>query len=185
MNHIIEPTELQNQLERGTRYQLIDVRSATEFEEGHVPGAINIPMEQVESRLDDLTKRDPVVMICQSGRRAGITCEMLSENHDNVVLLNGGTMAWKASGLPVVESVSRRLPLQRQVFLIAGPLVLLGAVLGYFLNPAWLTLSAFVGTGLTVAGATGFCGMAILLAAMPWNKVKPNKTSSTKATQKI
>jgi rhodanese-related sulfurtransferase len=49
--------------------QLVDVRSATEFRAGHIPGAINIPMDEVESRLLDLDANRPIVLICQSGQR--------------------------------------------------------------------------------------------------------------------
>ena len=58
----------------------------------------------------------------------------------------------------------------RQVQIAAGSLVLLGVLLGAFVAPAFYALSGFVGAGLLFAGASGFCGMARLLAAMPWNR---------------
>lgn len=58
----------------------------------------------------------------------------------------------------------------RQVQITTGLLILTGVVLGWFVNPAFYALSAFVGAGLTFAGATGWCGMAMLLKAMPWNR---------------
>jgi hypothetical protein len=54
---------------------------------------------------------------------------------------------------------------------VAGSLVLLGVILSQTVAPGWIWLSGFVGAGLTFAGISGFCGMARLLAAMPWNKV--------------
>ena len=54
---------------------------------------------------------------------------------------------------------------------IAGSLILLGLILSNTVAPAWILLTWFVGSGLTFAGITGFCGMARLLAVMPWNKV--------------
>jgi hypothetical protein len=62
------------------------------------------------------------------------------------------------------------IPLERQVLVAAGLLVLIGVLLGAFVHPGFYGVSAFVGAGLTVAGLTGFCGMALLLARMPWNK---------------
>jgi rhodanese-related sulfurtransferase len=50
--------------------QLVDVRSASEFSAGHIPGAVNIPMDQIEGRLADLRPNVPVVLICQAGKRA-------------------------------------------------------------------------------------------------------------------
>jgi hypothetical protein len=52
----------------------------------------------------------------------------------------------------------------------AGSLILIGVGLGFTVNPAFFALAGLVGAGLTVAGATGFCGMARLLALAPWNR---------------
>jgi len=82
----------------------------------------------------------------------------------------GGIQAWKAAGLPVTEDKSQPLPLMRQVQIAAGGLILLGVVLGYGFSSGFFLLSALVGAGLTFAGITGFCGMARLLAVMPWNR---------------
>ncbi len=58
----------------------------------------------------------------------------------------------------------------RQVQIGAGGLTLIGVALGFLVHPGFFGLSAFVGAGLTLAGATGWCGMAMLLRAMPWNR---------------
>jgi hypothetical protein len=58
----------------------------------------------------------------------------------------------------------------RQVQIAAGSLVLLGLALAAFVSPAWAALSAFIGAGLLFAGISGWCGMARLLALMPWNR---------------
>lgn len=63
------------------------------------------------------------------------------------------------------------MPVMRQVQIAAGSLVVLGLALGWWVWPGFLGLSAFVGCGLIFAGATGWCGMARLLGAMPWNRV--------------
>uniref|UniRef100_UPI0037D9C1C1 DUF2892 domain-containing protein n=1 Tax=Vulcanococcus sp. TaxID=2856995 RepID=UPI0037D9C1C1 len=64
------------------------------------------------------------------------------------------------------------LPLMRQVQIAAGSLVLLGLILSHVAAPGWIALTWFVGAGLTFAGISGFCGMARLLALMPWNRVR-------------
>jgi predicted branched-subunit amino acid permease len=56
------------------------------------------------------------------------------------------------------------------VQIVAGSLVVAGAVLGALVHPGFHALSAFVGAGLAFAGATGFCGMARVLAQAPWNR---------------
>ena len=168
----LNAADLRQKLERGERYQLIDVRSPQEYAEGHVPGAMNLPMEQAEARLSDMHDHAPVVLICQSGRRAGMTCELLKNHRDDLLILEGGTQAWKDAGLPVVKTAATRLPLMRQVQLIAGLLILTGTLLSLFVHPGWIGLAIFVGAGLTVAGSTGFCGMAVILEKMPWNRAK-------------
>jgi rhodanese-related sulfurtransferase len=152
--------------------QLIDICSPTEYAAGHVPGAINIPMEQIESRIGDLSSRSPVVLICKSGQRAAATAELVEARRQNVLVLDGGTRAWGATGAPVVVSARTQWSLERQVRLGAGLLVLTGVVLSFVWDRTWIALSAFVGLGLTFAGLTDICGMAFLLAKMPWNKAR-------------
>jgi rhodanese-related sulfurtransferase len=158
-------------LEQHQPVQLVDVRSATEFKTGHVPGAINIPMDEVESRVADLSKTQPVILICQAGARAQIVANLLEGRREDVRVLQGGTTAWMAAGRPVVVGSKVRWSLERQVRLAAGILGLLGAVLAIALHPYWIGLSGFVGLGLTFAGLTDFCPMGLLLARAPWNRV--------------
>ena len=75
--------------------------------------------------------------------------------------------------MPLATDTTAPLEIMRQVQIAAGMLVLIGVVLGVFVAPAWLGLSAFVGAGLAFAGATGFCGMARLLMLAPWNRQAP------------
>ena len=149
--------------------QVVDVRSGSEFASGHIPGAVNIPMDQIEARLDDLWPGVPIILVCQSGKRARVTAGLLEPCQRQVSILEGGTSAWIQAGLPVVSSVKTRWSLERQVRLGAGLLVLTGAGLGLMVNVNWLFLSAFAGLGLTFAGLTDICPMAEVLAKMPWN----------------
>ena len=149
--------------------QLVDVRSASEFASGHIPGAVNIPMDQIEARLDDLRPGAPLVLVCQTGKRARMTAGLLEPCQRQIAVLEGGTNAWIQAGLPVVASVKNRWSLERQVRLGAGLLGLTGAVLAFTVNMNWLFLSAFVGLGLTFAGLTDICLMGEVLARMPWN----------------
>ena len=85
-------------------------------------------------------------------------------------ILEGGLDAWRKAGLPVALDRSQPIEIMRQVQIAAGSLVLLGVVLGAFVAPGFYPLSGFVGAGLLFAGVSGFCGMARLLAVMPWNR---------------
>ena len=167
MSPTIRVTELQHQLAGPA--QLIDVRSASEFASGHIPGAVNIPMDQIEARLDDLRPAGPIVLICQAGKRARMTAGLLEPCQRQISVLEGGTSAWISAGLPVVTSVKTRWSLERQVRLGAGLLVLAGSLLAFTVHVNWLFPSAFVGLGLSFAGLTDICPMAEILGRMPWN----------------
>jgi hypothetical protein len=125
-------------------------------------------MDQIESRLADLSS-SPIVLICQTGKRARMTANLLEPCQRQIAVLEGGTAAWIQAGLPSVTTVKTRWSLERQVRLGAGLFVLIGAALALTLNPRWLSLSAFFGLGLTFAGLTDVCPVAEILSKMPWN----------------
>ncbi|HVP44226.1 MAG TPA: rhodanese-like domain-containing protein [Terriglobales bacterium] len=162
-------SDLQKLCAGGSRPQIVDVRSAPEFCAGHIPGAVNIPLDQLESRLGDLAADALLVLVCQRGTRAAMAATLLNGCRRSTVL-EGGTSAWSDAGLPLVRSVKMRWALERQVRLIAGLLVLTGAVLALLVDPRCLLLSGIVGLGLTFAGLTDICLMASVLTRMPWNR---------------
>jgi hypothetical protein len=84
--------------------------------------------------------------------------------------VEGGTQAWIDAGLPVNRGQSRVLPLMRQVQIIVGFLSAVGGLLALTVNKLFAILPLVVGSGLLFAGLTGFCGLALLLAKMPWNR---------------
>lgn len=156
----------------GEGIQCVDVRSASEYASGHIPGAVNIPLEQIEARLADTDPGLPIVLICKSGMRARLAAGLLAPSRDEVSVLEGGTSAWAAAGLPLVVCTKTRWSLERQVRLAAGLIVLLGAVLAVVVSPYWVYLCGFLGLGLTFAGLTDFCPMGLLLARLPWNRAQ-------------
>lgn len=177
----LTPSQLAAMRERDEPIQIVDVRSPAEYASGHVPGAVNIPLEQVEARKADLDPRH-LVVVCKSGRRAGMACEFLTDHVPGASVLEGGTDAWAAEGRPVVRQTAARWSLDRQVRLAAGILVLTGVGLGFAVHPGWFGLAGFVGAGLTFAGLTDVCGMASLLGAMPWNRpcALPQRTEAAR-----
>jgi rhodanese-related sulfurtransferase len=162
---------------------LVDVRSGSEFASGHIPGAVNIPMDQIEARVDDLDRNLQIVLICQSGTRARMTAALLEPCQRHILVLGGGTKAWIQAGLPVVASVRTRWSLERQVRLGAGLLVLIGAILALTANLRWVYLCGFAGLGLTFAGLTDICAMGIILGKMPWNKLSQCRIAGPEAKQ--
>jgi rhodanese-related sulfurtransferase len=148
----------------------VDVRSATEYASGHVPGAVNIPLDEIENRTADLSSDRPIALICQMGQRARMAATLLEPCQLDVLAVEGGTKAWKDAELPIVASLKARWSLERQVRLAAGILVLAGSVLAALVTPYCLILTGFGGAGLTLAGLTDICPMAMLLSRLPWNR---------------
>jgi rhodanese-related sulfurtransferase len=166
----IQVQELAQRYQRGEPVELIDVRTPAEFEEIHVTFAKNVPLDRLDPQaLAGGRNGQPLYVICRSGSRSKQACEKLAAAGLNVVSVEGGTQAWEAAGLPVVRG-RKTISLERQVRIAAGALVLIGSVLALVVHPWWALLSAFVGAGLIFAGVTDRCGMAMLLARMPWNQ---------------
>jgi rhodanese-related sulfurtransferase len=165
----ISAPELAERLERRA-VSVIDVREPMEYVGGHIAGSLNVPLSRIGQA--DLP-RGPLVLVCQSGNRSSRALnQLLQQGHPAPLAdLEGGIPAWQEAGLPVRKLNNAPLPLMRQVQIAAGSLVLLGVILSQTVAPGWIWLSGFVGAGLTFAGISGFCGMARLLAAMPWNRV--------------
>jgi rhodanese-related sulfurtransferase len=149
---------------------VIDVREPMEYASGHIAGSLNVPLARIGQT--DLP-RGPLVLVCQSGKRSGQALALLQQqgHPEPVTDLEGGIPAWQQAGLPIHRPRNAPLPLMRQVQIVAGSLVLLGVILSQTVAPGWILLSGFVGAGLVFAGLSGFCGMARLLAVMPWNRV--------------
>jgi rhodanese-related sulfurtransferase len=177
----IAPVDLQALRLGGQPVELIDVRTPVEFREVHADLAHNVPLDSLDPAVLSQGRADagqPLYVICNSGGRSKQACEKLvAAGVANVVNVEGGTQAWTAAGLPVVRG-KKAIALERQVRIAAGSLVLLSVVLGWLVYPAWLALAAFVGAGLIFAGITDTCGMGMLLARMPWNRVKAESSSS-------
>ena len=169
MAETISVPALKADYDLAAQWRLIDVRSPSEYATGHIPGALNVPMEQVEKRRADLG-RAPIALVCKSGKRASMVAEFLNPCGMHVAVLEGGTDAWKAAGFPVVSNVRARWSLERQTRFGAGLLVLLGVVLSLTIDPRWIFLSGFVGLGLTFAGVTDICLMGMVLGRLPWNR---------------
>lgn len=171
----ITPAELNAKAARGEAFDLIDVRTPVEFREVHATPARNMPLDILDARalLDGREAGKPLYVICKSGNRARMACQkLLDAGGAAVVNVEGGTQAWAAAGLPVVRG-KKAVSLERQVRIAAGTLVLIGIGLGALVHPYWAGLSAFVGAGLVFAGVTDTCGMGMLIAKMPWNRVAP------------
>ncbi len=167
----LTPAEARRRRDAG-ELVIVDVRTEVEYASAHADGAEHVPLDRFDPHdvLRRFGSKAAIACICKSGMRGGKAAKLLVDaGAAGVVNVAGGTQAWEAAGLPV-ERQSRVIPIERQVLIGAGSLVTAGVLLAYFVHPAFVILSLFVGCGLMFAGITGFCGMALVLARMPWNK---------------
>ncbi len=158
-------------LERGEAV-LVDVREPAEFRAAHIRGALSLPLDKVHpGALPQLNGRRLVVQ-CQKGGRGARACDLLAAAAPALELYNldGGLEAWAAAGLPVVRGRHAHMPLDRQVQTIIGLGLIAASLAAALANPVYAWVPAFFGAGLLAAGLTGFCGLARLLALMPWNR---------------
>jgi phage shock protein E len=83
---------------------VLDVRTPEEYAAGHVPGAVNVPHDQLASRLAEVPKDKDVVVYCRTGRRSTLAADVLAANgYTRVSRLEGDMQAWTARGRPVEE----------------------------------------------------------------------------------
>ena len=170
----IAPHELHRRLSAGEEAELLDVRTPGEFDTAHVPGARLIPLDELDCAAF-LNRRvftdPPIYVLCQSGGRARKAIEKFcNAGFENCVLVEGGTQAWIDAGLPMNRGKSKAIPLMRQVQIAVGFISATGAALALTVNPWFALFPLATGCGLLFAGLTGFCGLALLLAKMPWNR---------------
>jgi rhodanese-related sulfurtransferase len=171
--------DLQQLLASSSQLQLVDVRSAGEFACGHIPGAMNVPLDQLESRIGDLSSVALIVLVCQRGSRAASAATAIGDRRKTTVL-EGGTSAWSDAGLPLVQTSKARWALERQVRLIAGLLVIGATLLGLLVDSRLYLFAAIVGAGQVFAAITDICPMGSLLLRMPWNKAGSCESQPTR-----
>ena len=178
----ITPRELQQRLQQPLATELLDVRTRPEFAAVHLAGATLVPLDELEAKHFLSTRPhpdQPLFILCQSGDRARKAMARFAEaGFGNCVLVEGGMQAWVAENLPVQRGSSRVLPLLQQVHLIIGTSVFLGALLALTIDSRVAVIPLIAGAGLIFNGMTGKCGLALLLAKMPWNRVVDSKSSS-------
>lgn len=154
----------------------VDVRTPAEFASGHLPDAVNIPLDRIGRSLPDLrqaAEHGPLLVVCASGARAQNAVAALASHGIEASSLTGGTTAWAAGGhrLDHPEGRPRAVwAMERQVRFTAGSVVLLGLALGPLVHPAFRLLSAGIAAGLVFSALSNTCGMAVVLGRLPFNQ---------------
>lgn len=168
----IDAKEAKRRLDEGSAV-LIDIREPMEHAREHIPCAKLVPLSRIKTEdfSAEHARVPAAIFHCASGQRTKTNYPQLCETgFREVYVLEGGIGGWKQAGLATNLDRSKPIEMQRQVQIAAGSLVLSGIVLAAAVSPWFAVLSAFVGAGLMFAGISGWCGMAKLLALMPWNR---------------
>lgn len=156
--------------------RLLDVRTPGEFAGGHIDGSYNVPLANLPEHRDELmTTAEPVVLICQSGRRADLAEDQLrAAGLPHIHVLDGGVNAWKSAELPLLR-LSGKQPwdLERQVRITAGGIVAAAIAVSTVWSPARY-IAGGVGVGLMIAALTNTCAMGMLLMKLPYNRTTTN-----------
>jgi len=170
------PQQARDLLDAG-KAMLIDVRDADEYRDEHIAYAASVPLSSVHRIGSDfrLPSGRKIILHCLSGARAGQACSTISRDFpgSEIYNLEGGINAWKEAGLPVVagRKGGAGFPsLFRQVQVAVGGIVLACVAIGFSGYTPAFAVAGLVGGMLALAGITGWCGMALLLARMPWNR---------------
>ena len=175
----IDPHEANKQHTAGA--MLIDIRSAGEFRHCRIPGAQHIPIGTLKTATTRPNSSQPIIFYCHSGLRTQINMAPLCRYAAGTTayVLTGGLSAWRKAGLSLESDASAPLPLQQQVQITTGTLIVLGTAAGLSLSEWLFILPAAVGCGLIFAGLSGECALARLLQKMPWNRTPPQSPLPT------
>ncbi len=169
---------------RLAEFTVIDVRTPGEYASGHLPGALNLPLDQLRGALPELRRTSGLLVVCASGARSENACRVLAAEGIPAATLTGGTAAWAAEGNALQQPEGARRTvwgMERQVRFTAGTLVLLGLLLGVLIHPAFQLLAAGIAGGLVFSALTNTCGMAAVLAKLPHNRPRPADLEATLA----
>lgn len=170
-------TDLDRLRGRHPDLRVVDVRTPGEFAARHIPGSYNVPLPELAEHHDELrAAAGPVVLVCESGRRAEqAEARLANSGFANVHVLDGGVAAWVDGGLPVARIHHEGAPwtLERQVRLVAGSLVA-GAVAASLAFPSARFVAGVVGAGLVVAAVTDTCALGHAISRLPYNRRRPS-----------
>ena len=94
-------------MEENFELVILDVRTVSEYDEGHILGAINIPVEELETRTGELNEDDEILVYCRTGNRSTTAIDILEDaGFTKLYHMNEGINGWIAQGNPVVKQVS-------------------------------------------------------------------------------
>jgi len=168
---MIAPKDALELAGKNLQVKLLDVRSALEFSQVHIKDSINVPIDMLSAKINDLSQaKQSYIVLCRTGNRSPMAADMLMQSGiHGIKVMQGGMERWQKEKLPVIKGEGG-VSLERQVRLIAGSLVLFGIIMAWLLHWAFIFISVFVSCGLIFSGLTDNCLMGMLLMKLPYNK---------------
>ena len=168
---VIDVTQLQQLQLEDPAIRILDVRTGGEFENSHIPGSYNVPLDTLGEHVRDLADVEhPVVLVCQSGGRASQAHQKLTEaGKATLHILEGGMTSWQAAGGDLTVGNTTRWAMDRQVRFVAGTFAIVAVVASIFV-PGLEWIAAGVGAGLAYSAVSNTCAMAAVLAKLPYNR---------------
>lgn len=168
---MMSPKQAHELILKDPESKLLDVRSVLEYADTHIKDSINVPIDSLMPRMEELKKQNKkYIVFCRTGNRSPMAADMLIQSGiHGIKVIEGGMIRWEKEKFPVIKGVSG-ISLERQIRIIAGSLVLTGILLSVFLNKSFIFISIFVSCALIYSGITDNCLMGMLLMKLPYNK---------------
>ncbi len=168
---MVSPKAAHDLISQDPAVKLLDVRSALEFNEVHIKDSVNIPIDMISAKLNEIGQSgQSYIILCRTGNRSPMAADMLIQSGiSSVKVMAGGITEWQKDRFAVIKGAGG-ISLERQVRIGAGSLVLAGILLSILVSPWFLGISLFVACGLIYAGITDNCMMGMLLMKLPYNK---------------
>lgn len=173
----LDATTLAARLDGPAAPLVIDVRSAAEFASVHIRGSYHAPLPLLVEHTKEFARRmgvddtdgTGIVLVCQSGQRAGQALGLLDAvGLSGAAILDGGIAGARDGEIELVRGAGP-WAMDRQVRMAAGSLVLTGLIAGRLLSPRARLLSSAIASGLVYSATSNTCGLVAVLARMPWN----------------
>lgn len=174
MKNTITPAQALAWLSSGDAI-LIDVREPDEFKAEHIAYALSVPLGQLQETLPTLglPADKKILFHCLKGKRGEQACILAGQSRNcphETYNIEGGIEGWKNANLAVIGSASSKISIFRQVQMIVGGLIAILVLLGFQGMAPAFALAGIFGGALFFAGLTGWCGLAMILSKIPWNK---------------
>jgi rhodanese-related sulfurtransferase len=100
----VSVTEANSLIKDKPNLVILDVRTVSEYEEGHIEGAINIPVQELEDRIEEISKKDKLLVYCRTGNRSSQAINILeSSGFTKIFHMYNGITGWKNAGYPIIQ----------------------------------------------------------------------------------